>query len=198
MADAPHAEKKGMDPVKAYCLVLGFLVVVLGYLCFSIRGTRQDYATANERAESLLTGKGLTSTDGRPSSIPDIAYEVEKYVKTYKATAPEGAGTTGIPIELMRRMSTAVNMEWETANVERVDTNRARKFETRSRQFDYKAATLAQIINLVWNIENNGRFRVNEIRWQLGDKKENAAPPFHRVPRPSVKVAVRTPIAGGE
>jgi hypothetical protein len=192
------ATKKGMDPLKAYCLVLGFLVLVLGYLWIRIGGTRDDYAAANERAEQFLTGKGLTRrAEDPPPSIPDLAYEVEKYVETYKAAAGESGGnvTPGIPLEMMRNYATSLGMKEVHTGSGGVDVDKGAGHETRSTDFEYDATTLNRLLALVFNVEHKGRYRVSDISWRLGDpNKENSSPPYWFIARPKIKVAVRTPI----
>jgi hypothetical protein len=193
--DAPA--KKGMDPLKAYCLVLGFLVVVLGVLWIKLGGDRDDYEAANRRAEQLLTGKGLTRVpDGPPPSIPDIAYEVERYVETYKATAGEGgANVSGIPLEMMKNYASSSGMTQSHSGGGSVDVNRNRGYQTRTNDFEYEPTTLRNLLTLVYNVESKGRYRVQEITWRLDDpKKANAAPPYWFIAKPRIKVAVRTPI----
>jgi hypothetical protein len=195
VAEQEEGKGKGLDPLKAYCLVLGFLILVVGYLWFRKGGEKSDYAEANVRAERWITGKGLVrQPDGPPASIPDIAYEVEQYVETYKATAGEGGSVAGIPLEMMKNYTAAVGMVQESAGNENVDTNRNAGYETRSRDFDYKPTTLNRLLLLAYNVESKGRYRVSEISWRLADPKDNAAPPFWNIAKPRIKVAVRTPI----
>ncbi len=192
--DRDDAPKKGMDPIKAYCLVLGFLVLVLGILWLKIGSDRADYQAANERAQRLLTGKGLSRLpDGSPTTIPDIAYEVERYVETYKATTGEGGTVAGIPLEMMKTNASAVGMDQITAGNLQVDANRNAGYETRTSDFEYKNTTLNRLLLLVYNVEQRGRYRVQEINWRLADPKDNPAP-FWSIVKPRIKVAVRTPI----
>jgi hypothetical protein len=192
-----EAEKKPGDPLKAYCYVLGFLLLfLLGIWWFKIRVERDAYAAANVRAEQYLTGKGLRkSPDDEPVTIPDIAYNVEKFVETYKSSLSDGGNAPGIPLELVSKMASNAGMTQDGVQTERTEQNVNAGYETRSRVFDYKTpVNLKNLLTLVYNIETRGRYRVNEIRWQIADKKDNSAPPFHAITKPVIKVAVRTPI----
>jgi hypothetical protein len=193
--DDVGATKKGMDPLKAYCLVLGFLVIVLGVLWIKIGGDREDYEAANARAEQLLTGKGLVrQQDGPPVAIPALAYEVEQYVETYKASAGEGGGdVSGIPLEMMRLHATNAGMKQIYVGSGQIDPHKAAGYETRSNDFEYDPTTIRNLMALVFNVENRGRYRVSEIAWKLQEPKDNPAPHWH-IAKPKIKVAVRTPI----
>jgi hypothetical protein len=199
---APAAEKdpneKGMDPLKAYCIVLGLLIGFLGFLYFKFAGERADYEAANARAEPLLTGKGMAkASDGRPLVIPELAYDVERFVATYRDTAKEGPGAVGggIPQTMMAKVETDAGVEEERALREQVDEKKDRGYKTITQQFDYKPTNLQRLLALAYNIEGRGRYRVSDIRWQLAEPKDNSEPPFNRISKPMIKVSVRSAIA---
>ena len=47
---------------------------------------------------------------------------------------------------------------------------------------------------LIYNIEQIGRYRVFEVRWQLQDDRKNTEPPFNLINKPSIKVGYREPL----
>ena len=201
-ADAPATEtgEKGMDPLKAYCIVLGLLIGFLGFLYFKFSGERSDYETANARAEGLLTGKGMgrtTTSTGTPVVIPDLAYQVEQFVATYRDAAKEGPIGPGIPATMMAKLETEVGVEEERALREITEEKRDRGYKTTTQQFDFKPTNLQRLLALAYNIEGRGRYRVSDIRWQLADPRDNSEPPFNKINKPSIKVSVRTAIPKG-
>jgi hypothetical protein len=189
------SEKGGMDPLKAYCIVLGLLIGFLGFLYFKFSGERSDYQSANSRAEGLVTGKGMVrASDGRSLVIPEIAYDVERLVATYRDTAKEGPIGANIPQTMMTKLETEAGIEEERAGREQVDEKKEQGYRTVTQQFDYKPTNLQRLLVLCYNIETRGRYRVSDIRWQLAESKENSEPPFNRIAKPVIKVAVRTAI----
>ena len=93
-----------------------------------------------------------------------------------------------------------VGLRQKGAGRERVEPNRARKYETVSQNFDYGAAdgtdvvALWQVLGLLYNIESQTRYRVSELGWQVAEENENPAPPFDKSKRVQIQVALRGPI----
>jgi hypothetical protein len=192
---------KGMDPLKAYCLVLAVLVLVLGFFYLKISGERADYESANAVAERLLTARPSEEEDEEPYSIPSLAWQMERYVASYKEAAGGGGGLQeGIPAQMMTLMETEAGVTPERAlrEVSETKVKNRTTVKTITQQFDYKSTTLRNLLTLSYNIESRGRYRVSDIRWQLADPKENSQPPFHMISKPSIKVAVRSLVARTE
>jgi hypothetical protein len=196
----PRGEKKEGDPLRMYTLVMGVLVVVMGVLYFVIDAKRKDYAAANAAAEQYMTGKGLRpSSSETPQTIPDLALAVERLSVTFG----QAAGATGleraISRELMDTQAQRVGLRQKGAGRERMEPNRARKYVTISNTFDYGApdggdvVAVWQVLGLLYNIESQTRYRVSELSWQVAEETENPEPPFDRVKRVQIQVALRAP-----
>lgn len=189
---APDETSAGKsDHLKMYCIVFGFLVLVIGFVALQQRSSLAAYKRANSQAAAMLTATGRTS-DGRPRAIGDLALEVEKFVQGYKQSS--GAGDEGISTERMVKAEVAVHMTHTYAGPVQDDRNNTKGYRTTARNFTYGPCTLEQLTKLVWNIESWGRYRVYEITWGLADKKANSAPPHNMVNKPQMKVGYRTAI----
>ena len=55
-----------------------------------------------------------------------------------------------------------------------------------------------RLLTLLYNIESRGRYRVSEVGWEVADRKDNLEPPFDRVKRSRIEVALRGPILSGD
>jgi hypothetical protein len=189
---------KAADPLKTYCLILGFLVLVVGVLLVLLQNARSAFAEANVRAEAYLRGTGARRTaDGRPSTIPDIAFEVEQYVETWKEIANQGGteAMTGISTQMLTTMAAKVQMTERRTGGEATDTNATGGYATTTLRVYYEKTTLQNLLKLLYNVEAVARYRVRRLSWRLSDAKENATPPFNRIEGPELEIAVRRPVA---
>ena len=197
---ARRAKKEG-DPLKMYTVVMALLVIVMAVLYFVIDGKRKDYEEANAKAERFMTGKGLKiDLDDRPKTIPDMALQVERLSTTYEQAA---GGTNldqrGISQAFMNNAATIVGLRQIYASRERSTPNRAGNYETVTQNFEYEAMAggspeVWRVLSLLYNIESQSRYRVSEVSWTTEDAKENPTPPFDRVRKPRITVALRGPI----
>ncbi|MDA1194332.1 MAG: hypothetical protein O2894_04040 [Planctomycetota bacterium] len=181
------------DHLKYYCVVFGVLVVVVGVVALMQRNKLNAYRAANQQARVALKATGTTS-DGRPLGIGELAVEVEKFVQGYRASSGDGATGEGISNVRMQSAEEAVKVTREWAGREDDTPDQGKGFRTKSREFKYQDCTLEQLVTLVRNIEQLGRYRVYEMRWDLADAKLNSQPPHHLVSKPSIKVGFRTPL----
>lgn len=181
------------DHLKYYCIIFSVLIVVIAVFAMKQRSTLHAYQRALKQAQGTLTKTGR-SKRGRPFGVGDLAVEVEKFVKGYKASVGgEGEGE-GISDKRMERAEMSVNMKNIYAARETTDPNQSKGYRTRSREFTYGPSSLEQLTKLVWNIENMGLYRVYEIRWKLADEKTNSKPPFNLVNKPVIRVGYRQPL----
>lgn len=190
MSDLPGKS----DHLKYYCVVFAILVLVITFVAFKQRGQLEAYQKASAQAKRLLTATGKDSR-GRPKGIGELAIEVEKFVKGYRASV--GGDTDegeGISVKQMERAEVSVNMKNSYASREQDDRHPNKGYRTRSREFTYGPSSLDQLTKLVYNIEKLGRYRVYEIRWKLAAPTENSKPPFNRVTKPAIRVGVRLPM----
>lgn len=181
------------DHLKYYCIVFGVLVVVIAVVLVMQRNALKAYKQANKQARVALKATGATN-DGRPRGIGELAVEVEKFVQGYRASSGGGQSESGISNTKMGAAETKVNMTRTWAGAEGDDPNRGKGFRTKYREFKYANCSLEQFVTLVRNIENWGRYRVYEMRWNLADPKVNSKPPFYIISKPSIKVGYRQPL----
>ena len=166
------------DHLKYYCIVFGVLVVVIAVVLVMQRNALKAYKQANKQARVALKATGTTN-DGRPG---------------YRASSGGGQSESGISNTKMGAAETKVNMTRTWAGAEGDDPNRGKGFRTKYREFKYANCSLEQFVTLVRNIENWGRYRVYEMRWNLADPKVNSKPPFYIISKPSIKVGYRQPL----
>jgi hypothetical protein len=191
-----------------YTVVMAVLVVVMAVLWFVIDGKRKTYAQANARAEQLMTGKGMRSGGqaDEPVTIPDLALAVERLSYTYdQATGGGGIDKGGrhISQEMMETVAVAAGLHQAGSSGERPTPNRARGYETVSQSFDYESMSggpleVWRLLTLLYNIESRGRYRVSEVGWEVAEGKDSIEPPFDKVKRSRIEVALRGPILSGD
>ena len=182
------------DHLKYYCIVFAVLVIVIFVVAMQQRSTLAEYKRASARARNLLTATGQTSR-GQPRGVGELAIEVEKFVKGYKASVgSDDSGDDGISLKRMERAEMSVNMKNVYASPEQDDPHPNKGYRTRSREFTYGPCNLDQFTKLVWNIENGGRLRVYELRWRLADKKVNVQRPLYKISKPVIRVGYRQPL----
>ncbi len=185
----------GGDSLKSYTIVMALLVVVMGGLCFTIDGTRRAYAEANARLERDMTGKGLPRTTRRPQTIPDLAYEVERFAHTYEQAGDSGSGH--ISTDMMARVTTAARLKMTYDS--RENSEKSGNYETVKRKFEFESMSggkpaIWQLLTLMYNIESRGRYRVSEVSWQVADENDNPTAPYDRIRKPRIEVSLRGPI----
>ena len=193
--------KKSGDPLKYYCIVFGLLILVVGFVYFKLKAELKDYKTANVYAEKVLTGKGLPTTDSRerPNKFSELALGVDNMVKGYaQAVGGSGEGSViGISQGTMDEAAREAKVKIFSQNAERRDENKGKGYLDIYREFIYEPTTLENLIALVFNVEELGRYRVTEVRWALRDEKNNSAPPYTLIQKPSIKVSFRRPLTSG-
>ena len=184
------------DPLKSYTILMTLLVIVMAVLYFMIDGTRKDYAEANARLERDMTGQGLRRTSsGRPQTIPELAYEVERFAHTYEQAGDTGGG--GISTDMMARVTTAARLKMTYDS--RENREKSGNYETVKRKFEFESMSggkpaIWQLLTLMYNIESRGRYRVSEVTWQVADENDNPTAPFDRIKKPRIEVSLRGPI----
>lgn len=196
------------DPLKMYTVVMALLVVVMAVLWVVINKKREKFEKANVRAEQLMTGKGLRSSgiNNAPRTIPDLALEVERLSFTYdQATGGGGIEKGGrhISQEMMETVASHAGLHQAGSSGERPTPNRARGYETITQSFDYESMSggpleVWRLLTLLYNIESRGRYRVSEVSWEVADQKDSQEPPFDKVKRSRVEVALRGPMLSGD
>lgn len=191
--------KKDGDPLKMYSVTMLLLVLVMGGLYFMIERTRKDYEKANKRLQGLMRFEGNSrDTERTPSTIPDLAWEVESLAETFR-TASGGAGLgRDIPSQMMRAVATKSQLRQSYASGETTVKGGGGTYETVSKRFEYKSQSggppaIWQLLDLVWRIEARGRYRVSQIDWQVAEKKDNPQEPFDRIKNPQIEVSLRIP-----
>lgn len=197
---ARGARKEG-DPLKMYTIVMALLVVVMTVLYLFIDGQRAEYEKANVRAERLMTGKGQRITiDDKPRTIPDMALAVERLSFTYEqAAGGTDMGGRNISTARMASWAKVVGLRQVYASRERSEPNRNKGYETITQNFEYEAEAggdpeVWRVLSLLYNIESQSRYRVSEVSWGVSDQKTNPTPPFDKVKKPRVTVALRLPM----
>lgn len=197
-----ESPKKSGDPLKYYCIVFGLLILVVGFVYFKLRNELKDYKAANRYAEKYLTGKGLPATDSRerPNKLADLALSIDNMVKGYAQAVGGGGdgGVIGISETTMKRAEDQAKVRRFSGAAERRDENKSRGYLDIYREFVYEETTLENLIALMFNVEELGRYRVTEVRWALRDEKNNAEPPFTLIQKPSIKVSFRRPLTSGK
>lgn len=193
MADttAPDEVRPKSDPLKWYCILFGVMIVVLGVIYVKRSDDLEKLENANAQAKSWFNTKlQRSTTDDRPNDIPNLAFEVEQLVKAYEQAGGQEAST--ISESRMKQYATNSGMTELKLGPEIVDPNRGRGYTTLMRTFEYTPATLENLVTLAYNVEKSLRYRIVEINWQLQGKADgNDKPPFHRIGRSSIKVALR-------
>ncbi len=198
-AKGSAAKGKEGDPLKLFTVVMALLVVVIAVLYFMINGTRNEYAEANKSLERMMSFQGPARSDDRPpSTIPDLAWEVESLSNAYQQASGGGGLERGIPSEMMDRLALNAHLVQKYSSAERPITGGGGRYETITQRYDYLSEgdalpRLAQLLNLVWNIEATGRYRVSEIMWQAAEPTDNPSPPFDRIKKPQIQVSLRVP-----
>lgn len=198
MADSNEVEKApsaGTDPLKIYCWIFVVLVLLLTGLLFWRRSDRKAIEAANAAGEKWLKARYNESED-RPDDIPNLAFEVEQYAEAFEVAG--GEADARISAERMDQMATKSGMVRMSARGSTVDPNTSRGYQTISETYEFQPATLENLITLAYNVDNS-RYRVMEMEFKLLSEKEgNNAPPFHKIGRSTMKVAMRTAIRRGE
>lgn len=192
--------KKSGDPLKYYCIVFGLLILVVGFVYFKLQGQLEDYKLANRKAGQYLTGKGLADVDGRgrPNKLSELALGVDRMVKGYaQSIGTSESGDSGISQKTMDAAQRSAQVTMFRSGRETIDENKAQGYVDISKEFVYEETTLKNLIALTFNVEELGRYRVTEIRWQLRDENKNSTAPFWFIQRPSIRVAFRKPLVSG-
>ena len=194
MADADADVRPGSDPLRWYCVIFAVMILALGVLYLKRRGDRQDLEAANKQAKAWFNENLPRNTvDDRPNDIPALAFEVEQLVKAYVEAGGDEAST--ISESKMKVFATKAGMTEFKLGAEQTDPNKSRGYSTLTRTFEYMPATLENLVALAFNIDSSRRYRVMELSWNLLSKAEgNASPPFHKIGRSSLKVALRKAI----
>lgn len=194
MADAETDVRAKSDPLKWYCIIFVVMIVALTALYFKRNGDRKDLEAANAQGKIWFSETLARNTvDDRPNDIPGLAFEVEQLVEAYVEAGGEEAST--ISESKMKVFATRAGMTEFKLGPELNDPNKGRGYTTLTRTFEYMPATLENLVALAFNVDNSRRYRVMELSWQLLSKAEgNAAAPFHKIARPSLKVALRKAI----
>ena len=191
--------KKSGDPLKYYCIVFALLIVVVGFVWFKLRGQLRDFKAANVYAEKLLTGKGLPEFDSRerPNRLDALALSVDNMVKGYAEAVGGGGDGTGdsstIQLTALRRAEDTAKVAVKRSGNEQRAENKPKGYLDVWVENNYEETTLENLITLVYNIEEVGRYRVTDLRWQLREKG-NTEPPFTLIQRPTVRIGFRRPL----
>jgi hypothetical protein len=198
---AKGEKKKEGDPLKMYCTTMALLVVVMAVLYFVIENTRKNYETSNEQLVGMMRFEGKERAAERPpSTIPDLSWEVESLAETFKsASGGSGLGNT-VPRQMMETVATKAGLKQSYASGESTVKGGGGTYETVSQRFEYTSPTgdlprIWQLLDLVWNIESRGRYRVSQIDWNVAEVKDNAAAPFDKIKNPQIEVSLRVPLA---
>jgi hypothetical protein len=190
VAEADEAGKP-RDTLKLYVAIFLAITAVLVFFFFRFQSEREDYAGANALAEQYLTGKGLRrGTDDRPPDLPGLAFDVERFLGSYRAMGGEEGGT--ISADQMAKLADTSGLKQTDAAAPRTEFGRNRTYLTLSQKFTYMPSNLDRLTRMVYNIETQTRYRVTEITWKLLDGAANPKP-FNNIQKSSIQVAVRTP-----
>jgi hypothetical protein len=199
MASKDKKKKKDGDPLKMYVGTMFLLVLVMAGLYFMIQKTRKEYEEANQRFQGLMRFEGNSrDTGATPSSVPDLAWEVESLAQTFRE-ASGGAGlSNSIPRQMMATVATQSKLKQNYASGETTVKGGGGTYETVSQRFEYSSLSggppaIWQLLDLAWRIEARGRYRVSEIDWQVADKKDNPNEPFDLIKNPQIEVSLRVP-----
>jgi hypothetical protein len=186
---------EGTDPLKIYCWIFVVLVLVLAGLYLWRRSDRKAIDAANVTAQVWLKPNYNESED-RPNDIPDLAFEVEQYAEAFEIAG--GEADARISLERMDQLATKAGMMRSGRRSQPVDANASRGYQTISEIYDYNPSTLENLVTLAYNVDNT-RYRVMEMEYKmLSEKEGNTTPPFHKIGRSTIKVAMRTAIRKGE
>lgn len=186
------------DPLKWYCVLFALMVVLLLVLYVTRRGDLESLKAANAQARNWFNPTLARNTlDDRANDIPGLAFEVEQLVQAYVDAG--GAEASIISESKMKQIATRSGMTELKLGAELNDPNKGRGFTTLTRTFEYAGgATLENLVTLAYNIDNSQRYRVMELSWELLARAEgNDRPPFHKIGRSSVKVALRKALPKG-
>lgn len=193
-------KKKDGDPLKMYVVTMALLVVVMAVLYFMIERTRKDFEAANKQVQGLMRFEGgERMTDRPPTSVPDLAWEVESLAETFR-TASGGAGLGNtIPSQMMEVVATNAQLRQIYASGETTVKGGGGAYETVSQRYQYGSLSgglpaVWQLLDLVWRIEARGRYRVTQIDWQVADKNDNPQAPFDLIKDSNqIEVSLRIP-----
>jgi hypothetical protein len=190
MAAETTTARAGSDPLKWYCVIFLVLVLLLTVLWFVRRGDRRALEQANATAATWLKPAYDPQRD-RPIDIPNLAFEVEQYAEAFEASG--GQAESVIKLEKMDALATHAGLTRTGTHPQPIDQNRSRGYQTIAEGYDYQAgATLENLVVLAFNVERQTRYRVMEMEWQLLSEKDgNNVPPFHKIGRSRIKVAMR-------
>ena len=192
-------DKEG-DALKLYTIFMSLLVLVMAVLWFIIDGVRKDFVAANAQLEKFMVVEGEDrDPEDQPSSIPDLAWEVDTLSKRYRRASGGGAIGRSIPASMMENVATSVKLEQTYASGER--SPREGDYMTVYQKFEFTGMggtlpTQSQLLSLLWNIESRGegRYRVTEVSWKAADKKDNPTSPFDKIKKPQITVSLRVPV----
>ncbi len=196
-ADDAGTKQRG-DPLKWYCALFAVMVVLLAVLWLRRADELESLQAANASARTWFSPTLARNTvDDRANDIPGLAFEVEQLVQAY--TEAGGAEASIISESKMKQIATRSGMTELKLGAELNDPNKGRGFTTLTRTFEYAAgASLENLVTLAYNIDNSQRYRVMELSWELQARNEgNDKPPFHKIGRSSVKVALRKALPKG-
>ena len=197
---AKKSKEKEGDALKLYTIFMALLVLVMAVLLFIIDGVRKDFVTANAEVERYMEveGEGRNPEDA-PTSIPDLAWEVDTLSKRYRRASGGGAIGRSIPTAMMEKIATQSRLKQTYASGER--SPRTGDYMTISQKFEFNGVgdvppTQGQLLSMLWNVESRGegRYRVTEVNWQVADMKDNPTPPFDKIRKPQITVALRVPV----
>ncbi len=189
-AAAADEPKKASDPLKLYCLIFLALVVVLGVLYVKRRGSRKAIEASNVTARVWFDQRQpRNEREDRPNDIPSLAFEIEQMVEAYVAAGGEDSGT--ISDAKMKGFAAASFMTEARAGNETREPKP--RYTTLWRNYEYADGTLENLLVLAHKIDSSARYRVMEMSWQLKPGRDgNNTPPFHKIGRSTLKVALRT------
>lgn len=194
--DDAKAPAHPTDPLKIYCWIFVVLVLALAGFYFWKRSERKDIDAANVAAQAWLVSKYIESED-RPNDIPGLAFEVEQYAEAFEAAG--GEADLRISAERMEILATKSGMSRSNARAQPVEPNASRGYQTISEIYDFNPTTLENLVTLAYNVDNSTRYRVMEMEWKLLTEKEgNTAPPFHKIGRSTLKIAMRAALRRAE
>lgn len=190
------APSAGTDPLKIYCWIFVLLVVLLTALLLWRRSDRKAMEAANIAAKAWLE-ESYNKTEDRPNDIPNLAFEVEQYAEAFEMSG--GEADARISAERMDQLTTTAGMARTNIRAQPVDPNQSRGYQTISEIYEFSPATLENLVTLAYNVDNTTRYRVMEMDFKmLSEKEGNTAPPFHKIGKSALKVAMRTAIRRGE
>lgn len=189
--------RKPTDPLKLYCVIFLLLVGVLAVIYVRKQSSRRAVEESNVTARLWFDEKQpRNAREDRPNDIPNLAFEIEQLVEAYVAAGGEDAGT--ISEAKMKGFAAQSYMTEYRAGNETRDPKASRGYTTLWRNYEYNEGTLENLLVLAHKIDSSARYRVMEMSWQLKSAKDgNNAPPFHKIGRSSLKVALRTATGKG-